>query len=58
VKILNDYQSAEELREVIIKYGLIPTDAQIAITCQYNGITTIATLDGGFKQIPWLRVIP
>ena len=58
VKILNDHQSVEELREVITKYRLLPIDAQIAITCQYNGITTIATLDEDFKRIPWLRVIP
>jgi len=58
VKILNDYQSVEELREIIIKYRLLPTDAQIAATCRYYGITTIATLDEDFKRIPWLRTIP
>ncbi len=58
VRILNDYQSVEELREVITKYRLLPTDAQIAVTCRYYGITTIATLDEDFKRIPWLRTIP
>jgi len=58
VKILNDHQSIEELREVIIKYRLLPTDAQIAVTCRYYGISTIATLDEDFKRVPWLKVIP
>ncbi|MCD6428771.1 MAG: PIN domain-containing protein [Desulfurococcales archaeon] len=58
VKILSDYQSIEELKEVITKYRLLPTDAQIAITCRYHNISTIATLDEDFKRIPWLKVIP
>jgi len=58
VKILSDHQSVEELREVITKYRLLPTDAQIAITCKYYSIPTIATLDEDFKRIPWLKTIP
>ena len=41
MKILSDHQSIEELREVITKYRLLPTDAQIAITCRYYSIPTI-----------------
>jgi len=58
VQILRDHQSIEELREVITRYRLLPTDAQIAITCRYYGIPTIATLDEDFKRIPWLKTIP
>ena len=57
VRIIKDYQSVEELRDVIIKYRLLPTDAQIAVTCRYYGISTIATLDNDFKRIPWLKII-
>ena len=58
IKILNDYQSVEELKEAIAKYKLLPTDAQIVITCRHYGITTIATLDKDFERVPWLQVIP
>ena len=58
VRIIKDYQSVEELRDIIIKYRLLPTDAQIAVTCRYYGISTIATLDNDFKRIPWLKIIP
>ena len=58
VRMINDYQSATELREIIEKHRLLPTDAQIALTCRYYGIGIIATLDADFKRVPWLRVIP
>lgn len=58
VKIISDHQSVEELKEVIMKYKLLPTDAQIAITCRHNGITKIATLDEDFRRVPWLEMIP
>ncbi len=58
LRIIKDYQSVEELRDVITKYRLLPTDAQIVVTCRYYGVSTIATLDKDFKRIPWLKVIP
>ena len=58
VRIIKDYQSVEELRDVITKYRLLLADAQIVVTCRYYGISTIATLDKDFKRIPWLKVIP
>jgi len=58
VKILKDYQSVEELRDLIARYKLLPTDAQIALTCRYYGISTIASLDKDFKRVPWLKMIP
>jgi predicted nucleic acid-binding protein len=58
VRILKDYQSVKELRDTIIKYRLLPTDAQIAVTCKHYNINTIATLDEDFKRVPWLKTIP
>ncbi len=58
IRIIKDYQSVEELRDVITKYRLLLADAQIVVTCRYYGISTIATLDKDFKRIPWLKVIP
>ena len=55
IRIIKDYQSVEELRDVITKYRLLLADAQIVVTCRYYGISTIATLDKDFKRIPWLR---
>ncbi len=58
VKIMTDFQSVEELRDVVAQYRLLPIDAQIAVTCRYHGISTIATLDEDFKRVPWLKIIP
>jgi len=40
------------------EYGLMPTDAIIALTCSQHGINAIATLDEDFKRVPWLKVVP
>ena len=40
------------------RYGLMPADAMIALTCEDYGIKTIATLGEDFKRIPWLDVVP
>jgi len=58
VIIISDFQNYEELIETIKAYKLMPSDAQIAITCKYYRIKTIATFDEDFKRVPWLRVIP
>ena len=58
VEVLRDHQSLNDLRNMIEQYRLLPTDAQIALTCKYYGITTIATLDSDFKRVPWLKTIP
>ena len=58
VIVLRDRLDLEELIDVITKYNLLPNDAQIAITCKYYNINTIATFDKDFKRIPWLKTIP
>jgi len=47
-----------EVIDVIEKHGLMPADSIIALTCKHQGIDTIATLDGDFERVPWLKVIP
>jgi predicted nucleic acid-binding protein len=58
VKILEDHQSTTELLDAMTRYRLLPTDAQIVVTCKHYNIDTIATLDKDFKRVPWLKTIP
>ncbi len=48
----------QEVVDIIEKYGLMPADSIIALTCKHHGINTIATLDEDFKRVPWLKVVP
>ncbi len=50
--------NVEELLNLIESYGLLPNDALVAIAALKHGISIIATFDGDFKRVPWLRVIP
>ena len=47
-----------EAAGIATRYGLLPNDALIAATCRRYGVDTIASFDGDFRRIPWLRVIP
>jgi len=47
-----------EIIHFMEKYGLMPADAVIALTCRQHGINTIATLDKDFERVPWLKIIP
>ena len=58
VILLQDKAAVDEIHETMIKYGLLPGDAIIALTCKHYGIDTILTFDEDFKRIPWLKVIP
>jgi len=58
VTVLKDHQVPDELVKTIELYRLAPNDAQIALTCKYRSIETLATFDEDFKRIPWLKVIP
>jgi len=58
VNVLKDYQDPDELVKSIRLYKLLPSDAQIALTCKHAKIETLATFDKDFKRIPWLKVIP
>ena len=57
VIVLEDYQNMDEWLETMNKYKLLPTDAQIVLTCKYYGIKKIATFDEDFKRINFLEVI-
>ncbi len=44
--------------DTIEKYGLMPADSIIALTCMHLGVNTIATLDKDFERVPGLKIIP
>ncbi|HIP75246.1 MAG TPA: PIN domain-containing protein [Thermococcus paralvinellae] len=58
IVILPNSQEVSEWMEVMKKYKLLPNDALIAVTCKHHGIKNIATFDGDFKRIDFLKVIP
>jgi len=58
VRVLRDEGSYEELVDVVARYGLMPSDALIAVTCRHYEIDRVATFDEDFKRIPWLKVVP
>jgi len=58
IRLISSIYSERELYEVLIEFGLLPSDAIIALTCRHYGIDTILTFDEDFKRIPWLKVIP
>ncbi|WP_456396083.1 PIN domain-containing protein [Thermococcus sp.] len=57
VVILPDTQQTEELRAIMEKYNLLPSDAQIALTCRNYGIERIATFDADFKRVGFLKAM-
>ena len=57
VRILKDYQNLDLVKEIMIKYRLLPQDALIAATCNYYGIKKIATFDDDFKRVDFLEVV-
>ncbi|NPA99733.1 MAG: PIN domain-containing protein [Crenarchaeota archaeon] len=58
ITILKDYQDPDELVKIVQAYRLLPNDAQIVLTCKYSNIERLATFDGDFRRVPWLKVIP
>lgn len=40
----------QEVIEFIARYGLMPADSIIALTCRQHGIDTIATFDEDFRK--------
>lgn len=47
VRMIDDYHDLNEWINVMKNYRLLSNDAQIALTCKYYHIDTIATLDEG-----------
>jgi len=58
VRIVEDYHSLSEWLEIMKKHRLLPSDAQIALTCKHHNIKVIATFDEDFRRVPWLEVVP
>ena len=58
IRLVQSIYTEEEFYEALLNYGLLPSDAIIALTCRHYGIDTILTFDEDFKRIPWLKVIP
>ncbi|NJE61288.1 PIN domain-containing protein [Thermococcus sp. 21S7] len=57
VVILQDVQQTRELRLIMEKYNLLPSDAQIALTCKSYGIERIVTFDSDFKRVEFLKTV-
>lgn len=58
VEIVSDYFDYNEYLRIVQEFKLLPSDAQIALTCRHYGIDTILTFDEDFKRVPWLKVVP
>ncbi|CAD5244249.1 PIN domain-containing protein [Thermococcus camini] len=57
IVVLQDFQGTSELRSIMKKYRLMPSDAQIALTCKNYGIEKIATFDSDFKRVDFLKTM-
>ncbi|WP_456423434.1 PIN domain-containing protein [Thermococcus sp.] len=57
VVVLQDFQGTSELRSIMEKYHLMPSDAPIALTCKNYGIEKIATFDSDFKRVDFLKTM-
>ena len=55
VAMLRDYQNPGELVETIRVYRLVPSDAQIALTCKCYNIEVLASFDSDFRRVPWIK---
>lgn len=57
IVILQDVHQTKELQLIMEKYNLLPSDAQIALTCKSYGIQRIATFDSDFKRVEFLKTV-
>jgi len=55
--VLQDSPQIEELRKIMEKYHLMPSDAQIVLTCKSYGVDKIATFDSDFTRVDFLKVL-
>ena len=58
IRLVQSIYTEEEFYEALLNYGLLPSDAIIALTCKHYGIERILTFDEDFKRVPWLTVLP
>ena len=57
IVVLQDFQSISELKSIMKKYRLMPSDAQITLTCRNYSIEKIATFDSDFKRVDFLKTM-
>ncbi|NJE00836.1 PIN domain-containing protein [Thermococcus sp. JdF3] len=57
IVVLQDSPQTNALRTIMEKYHLMPSDAQIVLTCQAYGIEKIATFDSDFKRVDFLKTL-
>lgn len=57
VSILPINDDLNEWKSIMIRYNLLPNDALIASTCLKHEISRIATFDGDFLRVDWLKII-
>jgi len=54
---VNDVKNLENIRDIAMRYRLLPNDALIAATCRHYGIKKIATFDEDFKRVDFLEIV-
>ncbi|MEM4156354.1 MAG: PIN domain-containing protein, partial [Archaeoglobaceae archaeon] len=57
INLLSDTKDLGVVRDIAIRYRLLPNDALIAATCKHYGIKKIATFDEDFKRVDFLEVL-
>ena len=57
VMIVHDFFRRNELYEIMERYHLMPSDAQIVLACRNHDVRNIATFDSDFKRVDWLNTL-
>ncbi len=57
IQFVSDTNDLSVIKDIAIRYRLLPNDALIAATCKHYGIKKIATFDEDFKRVDFLEVI-
>ena len=57
INLLSDTKDLGVVRDIAIRYRLLPNDALIAATCKHYGIRKIATFDEDFKRVDFLEIL-
>lgn len=57
VLIVSDSFRMDELYEIMERYHLLPSDAQIVLVCRNHNVRHIATFDSDFKRVDWLKTL-
>jgi predicted nucleic acid-binding protein len=55
---IKDSQNWELIRELMLKYSLLPSDATILATAIENGLDALATFDGDYSKVQEMKILP